>query len=421
MMPVKFSEKNLFRKDCPACLSKNVSHYATIPYRETFRKWDIYNDQDYLNFLGEVPSDLHFEVSTCNVCRLNFVNASYEGLVETVEGSSVYHQTIIAPWLDVTQKEMDISYAREIQKSRPQSPGEMRVVGQEWTNRLSQVYTIIAKYLEEGSKYLDLGSNIGGFAEFIRLNSPDTDITCCEINPFYVKKMKERYPHLNKIIDQPLTRENGEQEFDFIYCSHVIEHIWNIEEFILAIREHMAEGGNLMLLTPDGDCQGSRMLRENWWAYIVPHHCQIFNVDSLANLMGRYGFKHISSGRINEEFWSIFRKTSLTPETSGGLEHTLASLHQEAEQSFESGDYAGAEAAFANICSYEDVNYNAFYKLGISQFKQEKYEEAVDSFSTCLELGTCTVELCRLLAQSLEKTGDDETAEMFYEKAKELG
>jgi tetratricopeptide (TPR) repeat protein len=84
---------------------------------------------------------------------------------------------------------------------------------------------------------------------------------------------------------------------------------------------------------------------------------------------------------------------------------------------FETGNYSEAEKIFFKLCEYDKSNSDYFYNLGYTQFKQEKYDDAIDSFSTSLELGLSTYEIFNFLAECLEKTGDQETAGLYYEKA----
>ena len=116
-----------------------------------------------------------------------------------------------------------------------------------------------------------VGSNFGSFAEFIRLSLRDTVVFCCEIGEYYVKECRKRYPKLS-VIEEKLTENKILGHFDFIYCCDVIEHIWDLDDFIKGIKTNLNVGAHLLVVTPNLDCIESKVKSSEWWAYIVPHH-----------------------------------------------------------------------------------------------------------------------------------------------------
>jgi hypothetical protein len=100
--------------------------------------------------------------------------------------------------------------------------------------------------------------------------------------------------------------------------------------------------------------------------------------------------------------------------------NSLNEIYNEGLLSLEKDKYSLSESIFNKLCQYNSSNYNYFYYLALAQYKQNKFEEAVESFSTALELGAYSFEVFNLLALSLEKTGETEMAELFHEKARDL-
>jgi tetratricopeptide (TPR) repeat protein len=86
----------------------------------------------------------------------------------------------------------------------------------------------------------------------------------------------------------------------------------------------------------------------------------------------------------------------------------------------EKGEYAKAEDFFIKLNNYQPENYDYLYNLGISQYNQKRYPEAVNTFIKMLKLGNPGYDLCKYLADSLTKAGDPKTAEIFYQKAARL-
>jgi 2-polyprenyl-3-methyl-5-hydroxy-6-metoxy-1,4-benzoquinol methylase len=160
--------------------------------------------------------------------------------------------------------------------------------------------------MSDEQSFLDLGSNFGSFAEFMRITCPEINVFCCEIGRFFVTECRKRYPQLT-VIEEKLSEDKTLGLFDFIYCCDVLEHIWEPDEFLKGVKKHLKTAGHLMIVTPNLDCNEARGKGADWWAYIVPHHAQIFNIKSLNALMKRHGFSLIQSEPILEEFYAIYK------------------------------------------------------------------------------------------------------------------
>jgi tetratricopeptide (TPR) repeat protein len=102
------------------------------------------------------------------------------------------------------------------------------------------------------------------------------------------------------------------------------------------------------------------------------------------------------------------------------LEQIKKELLKKGQQEFAEKNYSSAEKVFLKLSQYDDVNADYYFNLGLAQFMQNNFDSAVDSFAMSLEYGECTYDLCTYLAQSLEKIGDKETAQLYFEKAREL-
>lgn len=285
---------------CPACRSNDILRIAAVPYYKTHLvHWgsclSIYNE-----IVDPVYKLVRFDLYDCQNCGLVFVPESYKGLVENVENHPLFFEKVAEPYLSQTQPVITSSMVSNIVVS----PVENLTLIE---GTFKQLFSIIVKYRKEITKYLDFGSNMGAFAEFVRIALPDSDVRCSEINQHYVAKCKERYPQLT-IIDRPLTSDSATEKFDFIYCSDVIEHIWDPDELFSAFWCHLRENGLLMLVTPNGDSQSAKRKGVWWWSYIVPHHAQVFNLSSLNALVKRFNFHLVQHGEIGEELFIVCRK-----------------------------------------------------------------------------------------------------------------
>jgi|GEM_PF-4354169 len=287
---------------CPACCSNNFIFFSTVPYYKTHLvHWgsslSVYND-----IIDPVYKLAKFDLHRCRNCGLVFVPASYKGLVENVENHPLFFDKVVEPYLSQTQPLISTAMVSNIISSPLENIGSV-------DGKFKLLYTILANYREEISTYLDFGANMGAFAEFIRIAMPDIDVSCCEINQYYVIKCRERYPQL-RVIDKPLTSKSVSEIFDCIYCSDVIEHIWDLDEIFLVLKNHIRENGLLMLVTPNSDSPSAKKQGVWWWSYIVPHHVQFFNLSALTALFTRFGFQLVETGEIGDELYVVCRKTA---------------------------------------------------------------------------------------------------------------
>jgi SAM-dependent methyltransferase len=86
----------------------------------------------------------------------------------------------------------------------------------------------------------------------------------------------------------PLARDR----FDAVLGADVIEHVRDPEGWLLRVREMLAPGGILLLITPSLDSWTRRLLRCRWMEYKV-EHLYYFSAKSIRLLLERCGFDEI--------------------------------------------------------------------------------------------------------------------------------
>jgi 2-polyprenyl-3-methyl-5-hydroxy-6-metoxy-1,4-benzoquinol methylase len=297
------TDKDLFRKDpslCPACKSPEIHLGNIVPYYKTHQKWGT----DIDTYKQVVPQKYQvsvFEIYYCKNCEFVYVPASYKDIVQIIEEHPLYPERIIRPYLMQTQKYMDKDYSLKILTSS-NSPDTV-------DQRYNKMRSLILSHMGNEESFIDLGSNYGSFAEFIRITCPGIKVSGCEINQHFIRECRRRYPDLH-LIEEKLSENKIIGPFDFIYCCDILEHLWDIDEFLTSVKKHLTSIGKIMVITPNLDCIESKVRGAEWWAFIVPHHAQIFNIKSLVALMNRHGFSLIESEPILEEFYAIFKSES---------------------------------------------------------------------------------------------------------------
>jgi SAM-dependent methyltransferase len=79
--------------------------------------------------------------------------------------------------------------------------------------------------------------------------------------------------------------------FDVITLSHVIEHLLDPIDTLIACREVMKPGGSLVIATPNFKSRAHRHFGRNWLHLDPPRHIQLYDPDTLDALVRRAGFE----------------------------------------------------------------------------------------------------------------------------------
>lgn len=82
---------------------------------------------------------------------------------------------------------------------------------------------------------------------------------------------------------------SGEQNFDVIVLSHVIEHLPDPTPTLAMLRTLLNAGGRLMLTTPNALSLGSRLFGATWRGLEPPRHFNVFSPDSLCQALSQAG------------------------------------------------------------------------------------------------------------------------------------
>jgi 2-polyprenyl-3-methyl-5-hydroxy-6-metoxy-1,4-benzoquinol methylase len=97
-------------------------------------------------------------------------------------------------------------------------------------------------------RFLDIGASAGLLMEAFQKNT-GSEVIGLELGDSYRKFAQDKgltlYASLEKM------QKAGEENFDLISMSHVLEHIPNPKEYLLGLRELLNEGGHLLLQVPN--------------------------------------------------------------------------------------------------------------------------------------------------------------------------
>ena len=86
---------------------------------------------------------------------------------------------------------------------------------------------------------------------------------------------------------------NPQKKYNFITCSHVIEHIEDPISYFRKFNELLASGGRVFISTPNFNSYGRKFFRENWRGIDFPRHLQYFSLESLKSLVNDGDYKKV--------------------------------------------------------------------------------------------------------------------------------
>ncbi len=154
---------------------------------------------------------------------------------------------------------------------------------------LGNKYTLLRK-ITTGKKILDYGCGVGDFLAF--LQTKDYQVTGFEPDE------KARQIAKQKIGDHHIMHsslKDSTETYDIITLWHVLEHIPNLNEILIQLRNHLKDDGTLILALPNHASHDAKIYGKHWAAYDVPRHLWHFNYNSLQAVLKQFGMKIESS------------------------------------------------------------------------------------------------------------------------------
>jgi 2-polyprenyl-3-methyl-5-hydroxy-6-metoxy-1,4-benzoquinol methylase len=79
--------------------------------------------------------------------------------------------------------------------------------------------------------------------------------------------------------------------FDIIYCSHVLEHVYNPKEMLLSFKRSLKPNGKLLLSLPNSQSYLRKMYGASWRGIEAPRHIAIPSQIELIKYLQEIGFK----------------------------------------------------------------------------------------------------------------------------------
>ena len=130
-------------------------------------------------------------------------------------------------------------------------------------------------------KLLDVGCGTGDFLH--ACNKKGILVTGIEPNEKARKLAINKIPEI-KISDSIF---NSTEKFDVITMWHVLEHVPNLEKYIIKLKSLLSEKGVLIIAVPNFKSYDAKHYEEFWAAYDVPRHLWHFSKKAIIDLFSK--------------------------------------------------------------------------------------------------------------------------------------
>ena len=149
----------------------------------------------------------------------------------------------------------------------------------------------LARFVEPGSRILDVGS---GFGHFLALARERYRATGLELAPSAAAAATDRFAVSCVIGSIHSIPDALEPPYDAATGWDLIEHLDDPEGALRALRELIRPGGTLLLSTPDAGSFVARAMGRHWHYLDPVQHVVLFRRENLARLLAKHGFETLA-------------------------------------------------------------------------------------------------------------------------------
>lgn len=150
------------------------------------------------------------------------------------------------------QKKLELKYESEFAATYDERY-HSAVVYQEMDDRL---VSILLEHIRKGGieapDVLDLGCGPGSMTGKL-LKIPGIRLTGVDLSPAMIARARERFPHVNYIVDDAEFMSFEDETFDVVFCSGVLHHLPSIEMALREVHRILKPGGIFIVREPNHD------------------------------------------------------------------------------------------------------------------------------------------------------------------------
>ncbi len=151
---------------------------------------------------------------------------------------------------------------------------------------LARKHKIVKMHAPAAISLLDLGAGTGSFAKYCK----DQGWVVKGVEPDEQARVKAS----DKGVDLVESYQQLKSKFDVITMWHVLEHVYDLNEQLRWIQQHLSDNGKLILAVPNFECYDAHYYKSFWAAYDVPRHLSHFSVKAIDKIMNGHGLTLIA-------------------------------------------------------------------------------------------------------------------------------
>ena len=292
------------KRYCPICGNKMGNKLCDISFSSI--------DQENL--------PLHFDVVSCANCQFVFDD------------------------LAITQQDLDDYYTHTIKYHHPDTCGSGGFSPASLA-RYAHVVELCKKYLSGCQSFLDIGAGKGGLLQTVMKACGDQgQYVAVEPSMALVKEYGgvRFYPFLDELLAQ-------NAQYDFVFCTHVLEHVYDLSDFIEKIGKVLSDGKYAYIEVPNAAAY--IIGQKAPYYYFDREHINHFTPTSLKNLFSFHGFELVFSEDA-ANIGMILRKSTAGKHSScvdSDEDFTKIVAYVEQSKSLENSNYYD-DISFPVIC-----------------------------------------------------------------------
>ncbi len=169
------------------------------------------------------------------------------------------------------------------------------------SGRYSQLYNLVAQYINNDYRVLDVGCAMGGFLDFLQLRGLK-NLSGVDPIAAYAEKAKARGSYDIKVgVAEAIPF--GDKIFDLVVMDQVVEHLLSPTQAFKEAKRVLADGGLLCLGVPDASRYDQNYFFDFFW-FLMREHIQHFDLEHLKLLAGQEGFTLVGFSRSDTPMMS---------------------------------------------------------------------------------------------------------------------